>query len=199
MYIKIEPVQCVVPQISFKRDRTSNVIKQSELRLYQDAQALLDDLKGQVDEYQRVIELQSLRLIDEKEQELNCHIKKVFDEKVESWEAEQSQWLAAAENKLSECLTEQKQYLCGLKKELKCAVVEMVKSKLSSITQDETLIRYLVDVLHTEIDDTSRSLKVDTTVTDSEVMLSIEDDERVICISTTELIMQLKKGLDALC
>ncbi|WP_155647758.1 hypothetical protein [Vibrio sp. CUB2] len=176
----------------------SNVIKQSELRLYEDAQTLLNSLKGRVDEYQCILEKEVLRLIEEKEQTLNAHIEQAFGDTVESWNAKQNQWLAEAEDKLSALLIEQRQDLLGVKEELKRTVVKLTQAQLASVSQDETLIRYLVDILHTLIDDASRCLKVESTFSDTGVILSVEDDERVICINTSELIAQLREGLDKL-
>ncbi|MHA2878931.1 hypothetical protein ACXZ7R_21365 [Vibrio campbellii] len=198
MYIEIESAQRAIPQISFKRDRGTNVIKQSELRLYEDAQTLLDSLKGRVDEYQCILEQEVLRLIEEKEQALNAHIEQVFGDTVESWNTKQNQWLAEAEDKLSALLIEQRQQLLGLKEELKRTVVKLTQAQLASVSQDETLISYLVDVLHSRIDDASRCLKVESNFSDTGVILSVEDDERVICINTSELIAQLREGLDTL-
>ncbi|MBE3681789.1 hypothetical protein [Vibrio parahaemolyticus] len=198
MYIEIESAQRAIPQISFKRDRGTNVIKQSELRLYEDAQTLLESLKGRVDEYQCILEQEVLRLIEEKEQTLNAHIEQVFGDTVESWNIKQNQWLAEAEDKLSALLIEQRQHLLGLKEELKRTVVKSTQAQLASVSQDETLISYLVDVLHKRIDDASRCLKVESTFSDTGVILSVEDDERVICINTSELIAQLREGLDTL-
>ncbi len=198
MYIEIESAQRAIPQISFKRDRGTNVIKQSELRLYEDAQTLLESLKGRVDEYQCILEEEVLRLIEEKEQTLNAHIEQVFGDTVESWNIKQNQWLAEAEDKLSALLIEQRQHLLGLKEELKRTVVKSTQAQLASVSQDETLISYLVDVLHKRIDDASRCLKVESTFSDTGVILSVEDDERVICINTSELIARLREGLDTL-
>ncbi|MDN4732392.1 hypothetical protein QYZ42_02995 [Vibrio parahaemolyticus] len=198
MYIEIESAQRAIPQISFKRDRGTNVIKQSELRLYEDAQTLLESLKGRVDEYQCILEQEVLRLIEEKEQTLNAHIEQVFGDTVESWNIKQNQWLAEAEDKLSALLIEQRQHLLGLKEELKRTVVKSTQAQLASVSQDETLISYLVDVLHKRIDDASRCLKVESTFSDTGVILSVEDDERVICINTSELIARLREGLDTL-
>ncbi|EHR6926748.1 hypothetical protein KUK83_004626 [Vibrio parahaemolyticus] len=166
--------------------------------MYEDAQTLLDSLKGRVDEYQCILEQEVLRLIEEKEQTLNAHIEQVFGDTVESWNAKQNQWLAEAEDKLSALLIEQRQHLLGLKAELKRTVVKLTQAQLASVSQDETLIRYLVDILHTRIDDASRCLKVESTFSDTGVILSVEDDERVICIDTSELIAQLREGLDTL-
>ncbi len=115
MYIEIESAQRAIPQISLKRDRRSNVVKKSELHLYQQAQSLLDNLKGRVDEYQSILEQEVLQLIEEKEQALNAHIALVFNETLESWNAKQSQWVTEAEDKLSALLTEQSHILQALK------------------------------------------------------------------------------------
>ena len=198
MYIEIESAQRAIPQISFKRDRRSNVVKKSELRLYQQAQSLLDSLKGRVDEYQSILEQEVLRLIEEKELTLNTHIDQVFSETVESWSIKQSQWLTEAEDKLSALLAEQSHILLALKDELKYSVSGAIQSRLASFSQDETLIQYLADALHLEIDDANHSLKVDKVTSETGVILSIENDERLICINTSELIAQLRKSLDIL-
>lgn len=198
MYIEIESAQRAIPQISLKRDRRSNVVKKSELHLYQQAQSLLDNLKGRVDEYQSILEQEVLQLIEEKEQALNAHIALVFNETLESWNAKQSQWLTEAEDKLSALLTEQSHILQALKGELKCSMVGAIQSRLASFSQDETLIQYLVDARHSEIDDVSNGLKVDKVTSETGVTLSIENDERLICINTFELIEKLRKSLDTL-
>ncbi|AMF96288.1 hypothetical protein [Vibrio harveyi] len=198
MYIEIESAQRVIPQICFVKNRESNVIKQSEILLYKKAQTLLDSLEMRVDEYQNILEQEVHRLLEEKEQTLNAHIEQAFSVAIKNWNAKQNQWFAEAEEKLSTLLIEQRQQLLGLREELKCAVVRKTQAQLTKVGQDETLIEYLVDILHTQIDDANRCLKVERSLSDSGVILSIEDDERIICINTSELIAQLRESLDAL-
>ena len=198
MYIEIESAQRAIPQISLKRDRRSNVVKKSELRLYQEAQSLLESLKGRVSEYQSILEQEVLQLIEEKELALNAHITQVFSATLESWNTKQSQWFTEAEDKLSLLLTEQNNILQALKGELRCSMVGAVQSRLVSFSKDDALIQYLVDALHSEIDDVSRGLKVDKITSEGGVTLSVENDERLIRINTSELIEQLRKSLDVL-
>lgn len=198
MYIEIEPAQRAIPQISLKRDRRSNVIKKSELRQYQEAQSLLESLKGRVSEYQSILEQEVLQLIEEKELALNAHITQVFSATLESWNTKQSQWFTEAEDKLSLLLTEQNNILQALKDELRCSMVGAVQSRLVSFSKDDALIQYLVDALHSEIDDVSRGLKVDKITSEGGVTLSVENDERLIRINTSEIIEQLRKSLDVL-
>lgn len=198
MYIEIDSELGAIPQISFKRDRASNVIKQSEFYLYEDAKTLLDSLRERVCEYQSILEHEVLLLIKEKEQALNVHINQLCSEKLESLETKQKQWFTEAEKQLSAVLTEQSQSLQALKSELKSSVVIALKSELMQLNQNEMLIQYLVEILHTQIDDVDHRLKVDTTSSDTGVSLSIEDDEQLICINTSDLVEKLKKSLDVL-
>lgn len=196
MYIEIESSQRSIPCISFKRDCDSNVIKKSELRLYKQAQTLLDRVKGRVGDYQSILEQEVIRLFDEKEKSLNTYMEKVFKDSLERWNSEKKQWLADAEEKLSALLIEQSQSILAIKDELKRAVVMVVQSKLGDISRNETLIQHLVEVLHMQIDDASRCLKVDSHLSETGVTLFIEDDERCITIDTSDLIAQLRMSLD---
>ncbi|MDR5014431.1 hypothetical protein RF663_09355 [Aeromonas veronii] len=196
MYIEIESSQRSIPCISFKRDCDSNVIKKSELRLYKQAQTLLDSVKGRVGDYQSILEQEVIRLFDEKEKSLNTYMEKVFKDSLERWNSDKKQWLADAEEKLSALLIEQSQSFLAIKDELKRAVVMVVQSKLGDISRNETLIQHLVEVLHMQIDDASRCLKVDSHLSETGVTLFIEDDERCISIDTSDLIAQLRMSLD---
>ncbi|MEI8671607.1 hypothetical protein P4S52_06165 [Vibrio sp. SA48] len=119
MYIEIDPEQRVIPQITLKRERSSNVIKKSEVRLFHEAQALLMAIEEQTQEHQKILEKQVLRMIEDKEQALNEYVEKAYDKVMESWLRQQSEWFEHAQHQLAELLNDQQNNFNQVKQELK--------------------------------------------------------------------------------
>ncbi|MEZ8699060.1 hypothetical protein AB6D84_18180 [Vibrio lentus] len=198
MYIEIEPEQRVIPQITLKRRRSSNVIKKSEVRLFHEAQALLMAIEEQTQEHQKILEKQVLRMIEDKEQALNEYVEKAYDKVIESWLRQQSEWFEHAQHQLAELLNDQQNNFNQVKQELKRSIASSVNSRLTKLNQSDHLIGHLVELLHAEIDDEARNLSVKKVTQEDGVVLTIENEDSIISINTVSLINELRAGLDQL-
>ena len=79
MYIELEPEQRVIPKITFKRSHNSNVIKKSEVRCFQEAQALVMAMQERADECQSILEQQVIQMIEDKEKALNEYVEESYN------------------------------------------------------------------------------------------------------------------------
>ncbi|MBD1566201.1 hypothetical protein [Vibrio sp. S12_S33] len=198
MYIEIDPEQRVIPQITLKRERSSNVIKKSEVRLFHEAQALLMAIEEQTQEHQKILEKQVLRMIEDKEQALNEYVEKAYDKVMESWLRQQSEWFEHAQHQLAELLNDQQNNFNQVKQELKRSIATSVSSRLTKLNQSDHLIGHLVELLHSEIDDEARNLSVKKITQGDGVVLTIENEDSIISINTISLVNELRAGLDQL-
>ena len=198
MYIELEPEQRVIPKITFKRSHNSNVIKKSEVRCFQEAQALVMAMQERADECQSILEQQVIQMIEDKEKALNEYVEESYNNVIENWVEWQNDWFDNAESKLGDLLNAQQKQLDELKEELKASMVRAVKERLVKLNQSEHLIGHLIEVLHEEVGDEARNLSVDKTVEDNSVTLSIENEDSIVSINTASLITELRASLDQL-
>lgn len=201
MYIEIEPKEKQIPQlaqVAFKRQRESNVIKKSELRIYHTAKALLMALESRLDEYQVQLELQLEQMIEDKEQALNTAIDEAYQFAIDSWSVQQQQWLNMAEQRLEKLLVEQEEMLILLKEDIKHAIISAIQSRLTKISQSDNLICHLIEVLHAEVDDEMKQFSVEQTRDSNGITLTIENQDSVLSINTGELVEELYQGLASL-
>lgn len=195
LYIEIEPAEKRIPQISLKRHRDSNVIKKAELRTYHEARALLMAMEERVSEYQAIVEQQVTQMIEDKEQSLNDHINKAYQSVIDGWFVQQKHWLDTAEERLEHLLAEQEESLALLKDEIKHSIISAIQSRLTKLSQSDNLICHLIQVLHGEVEDEMKSLKVEQVRDNHGVTLSIENQDSIISINTAELINELHTAL----
>lgn len=195
MYIEIEPAEKRIPQISLKRHRDSNVIKKAELRTYHEARALLMAMEERVSEYQAIVEQQVTQMIEDKEQSLNDHINKAYQSVIDAWFVQQKHWLDTAEERLEHLLAEQEESFVLLKDEIKHSIISAIQSRLTKLSQSDNLICHLIEVLHGEVEDEMKSLKVEQVRDNHGVTLSIENQDSIISINTAELINELHTAL----
>ncbi|EGR0593630.1 hypothetical protein U3G80_001395 [Vibrio cholerae] len=195
MYIEIEPAEKRIPQISLKRHRDSNVIKKAELRIYHEARALLMAMEERVSEYQAIVEQQVTQMIEDKEQSLNDHINNAYQSVIDGWFVQQKHWLDTAEERLEHLLAEQEESLALLKDEIKHSIISAIQSRLTKLSQSDNLICHLIEVLHGEVEDEMKSLKVEQVRDNHGVTLSIENQDSIISINTAELINELHIAL----
>ncbi|CAB1261413.1 Uncharacterised protein [Vibrio cholerae] len=195
MYIEIEPAEKHIPQISLKRHRDSNVIKKAELRIYHEARALLMAMEERVSEYQAIVEQQVTQMIEDKEQSLNDHINNAYQSVIDGWFVQQKHWLDTAEERLEHLLAEQEESLALLKDEIKHSIISAIQSRLTKLSQSDNLICHLIEVLHGEVEDEMKSLKVEQVRDNHGVTLSIENQDSIISINTAELINELHIAL----
>lgn len=195
LYIEIEPAEKRIPQISLKRHRDSNVIKKAELRIYHEARALLMAMEERVSEYQAIVEQQVTQMIEDKEQSLNDHINNAYQSVIDGWFVQQKHWLDTAEERLEHLLAEQEESLALLKDEIKHSIISAIQSRLTKLSQSDNLICHLIEVLHGEVEDEMKSLKVEQVRDNHGVTLSIENQDSIISINTAELINELHIAL----
>ncbi|MEO3737395.1 hypothetical protein [Shewanella baltica] len=196
MYIEINSLHRLVPQIAFKKERHSNVIKKSDLLIYNEAKALLSALEERVEQYQQMLEEQVVQLIEEKEQALNLHANNLYNEIEAEFQVNQERWFDEANQQLVDIVEEQHRSLSLLKDELKNQLAETVKLRLTELSLNEYLIGHLVDLLHTEIDDQARNLSVEHTYVNGFAVLTIENDDKVISIETQSIVEALRTSLE---
>lgn len=196
LYIEINSLHRLVPQIAFKKERHSNVIKKSDLLIYNEAEALLSALEERVEQYQQMLEEQVVQLIEDKEQALNLHANNLYNEIEEEFHVNQDRWFDEANQQLVDIVEEQQRSLSLLKDELKNRLAETVKLRLTELSLNEYLIEHLVDLLHAEIDDPARNLSVEHTHVNGFSVLTIENDDKVISIETQSIIEALRTSLE---
>ncbi|ASU22422.1 hypothetical protein CCZ37_07375 [Vibrio qinghaiensis] len=195
MYIEIEPAEKGIPQITFKRNRNSNVIKKAELHIYHEARALLMAMEDRQSEYQAIVEQQVIEMIEDKERSLNSHINETYQAVVDQWIAQQKHWLDTAEERLESLLLEQEKNLVFLKDEIKHSIISAIQSRLTKFSQSDNLICHLTEVLHGEVEDEMKALKVELVRDNNGVTLTIENQDSIVSINTAELVNELYIGL----
>ncbi|GLT17470.1 hypothetical protein GCM10007938_12470 [Vibrio zhanjiangensis] len=198
MYIELEPEQRVIPKITFKRSRNSNIIKKSDVRCFQEAQALVMAMQEHADECQSILEQQVIQMIEDKEKALNEYVEESYNNVIENWVEWQNDWFDNAESKLAELLSAQQKQLNELKEELKESVITAVKARLVKLNQSEHLISHLIEVLHAEVEDEAKNLSVEKTIEEDGVTLTIENEDSIVSINTASLIAELRSSLDQL-
>ncbi|MCO4174533.1 hypothetical protein K8D10_22575 [Aeromonas veronii] len=195
MYVVINPAEKVIPQISLKRNLDSNVIKKAELIIYYEARASLMAIEERVTECQAVVEQQVIQMIDDKEQSLNAHINEAYQSVIDGWLTQQKHWLDTAEERLENLLAEQEKCMALLKDEIKHSIITAIQSRLTKISQSDNLICHLIEVLHGEAEDEMKSLKVELVSDNHGVTLTIENQDNIISINSSELVNELHTAL----
>ncbi|GHW44723.1 hypothetical protein VCSRO56_3608 [Vibrio cholerae] len=196
MYIELDALHKVIPKVGFVRPLHSNLIKRSEFATYQESKALIMALEEKVKEYQKLLEEQVLLILEEKELLLTSVIEEEYQKLANAWKEQQIEWFKVAENELARHLKEQEEAIIDVKRELKHQIVSEVQARLTKVTHSEKLISHLVDVLHSEMDDSCKALQVDTDRHEDGVILSIENEDRIITIDSRRIIDELKRGLE---
>lgn len=195
MFIEIDSSYKLTPQLIFKGDETG-IIKKSQIRRYSDANALLKAIENRVQEYQDMIELKTNQLIEEKQNELDEHVKQLkFIAEQEVIESQQV-WIDKAEQQLVVLLSSQEKKLNDAVTGVKRKTEQAVRDRLIKMNQSDSLIKYLIDALHNEINDLEKSLEVVQAHSDQGTLLTIENDECVISINTQELMAELKNCIE---
>ncbi|STO45228.1 hypothetical protein [Grimontia hollisae] len=198
MYIELDASQKAIPRVGFVRSRQSNLIKRSEIATYQESKALIMALEEKVKEYQALLEEQVLVMLEEKEQLLNNAIEEEYLKLSDAWQEQQIEWFNVAEKELARHLREQEEAVSEIKRELKHQIASEIQARLTKLTHSEKLISHLVEVLHSEMDDVCKELQVETKQQEDGVILTIENEDRIITIDSKTIVEELKRGLDAI-
>lgn len=196
MYIEIESADKGVPQITFKQNLNTNIIKKSELNIYHEARALLMAMEDHLSDYQAVLEQKVIQMIEDKEQFLNFRINNTYQSVVEQWVEQQKRWLDTAEERLESLLEEEEKKINLLKDEIKKSIISAIQSRMTKLSQSDSLICHLIEFLHGEAEDEMKTLNVDHVRDNNGVTLTIENQDSIISISTSELIHELYIGLE---
>ncbi|AQS37653.1 hypothetical protein FM037_21970 [Shewanella psychropiezotolerans] len=198
MYIEINSDQRTIPQILFKKERHSNVIKKSDVLIYTEAKSLLSALEERVEQYQQLVEEQVVHLIEEKEQALNLHVADLHNEMEDKLMVNQALWFEKANQQLTELVAAQYHSLNTLKDELKSTIATKVKSRLPSLSLNEAVIGHLIDLLHKAIDDEDNTLSVEQVFENGGVVLTIESEDNLVSIDTLSIVEELGRSLDSI-
>ena len=198
MFIKIDSSYRTIPQIIFKQERDSNVIKKSDLINYADAKWLLLAVEKWVEQYQQQLEIEVVDLIEVKEQELNNHVVDLYDEMDEKLKTNQAIWFEKANQQLVELVEAQYQSLTTLKDELKSTLATKIKSRLPSLNLNEAVIANLIDLLYEAIDDEDKTLSVKQEINNGGLVLTIENENNLVSIDTLSIIEELDHILDSI-
>ncbi|CAH8238600.1 MULTISPECIES: hypothetical protein [Vibrio] len=198
MYIELDASQRDIPQIAFKKPRHSNLIKKSELALYSESRILLRALEARVNEYQGILEQQVITMLEDKDQGLNEYLTNVYQEVTQDWQSQQNEWFKCAELEFARHLEQQQEMLEEIKRDLKQSIAMAIERRFSSLKQSETLITYLTEVLHNEMDDQLRELNITKNYHENGVLLTIESEDSVISIDTQNIVNELRVSLGLL-
>ncbi|HCD1298636.1 TPA: hypothetical protein I7690_RS22340 [Vibrio parahaemolyticus] len=166
--------------------------------MYQESRALLIAMEDKVTEYQRLLENQILELIEEKERELNESISKEYKKIADEWVEQQMDWFFSAEQILSEKLIGIERMVSEIKNELKTQIALAVSSRLTKLSQSENLINHLIDVLHAELEDEAKTLKIQRQEMADGVALTIENSDSVVSINTQKIVEELRGVLESI-
>ncbi|MCX8985956.1 hypothetical protein [Citrobacter portucalensis] len=197
MYLVLDVKNASVPQITLKKNN-SNVIKKEDIKIYDDARSLLSGLEELVAQYESSLEQQVEEIIKEKEKELNEYLEDLCREQQILYDAQNAKLVEKAEQAFMSLLQSQEEYLDGFWRDLKRSTTLAIQERLDKFCNQEKLINYLTDLLHTEIDDEAKKLKVERKCDGQGVALTIEDDDRIVSVNTKTLIQELQGILDKL-
>lgn len=197
MFIEIDSSHKLTPQLIFKGDETG-IIKKSQVKRYSDAKALLTAVENRVQEYQNVLELKTNQLIEVKQNELEEHIKQLKISAEQQVIASQQTWFDNAEEQLKALLSSQEEKLIDAVTKVKINTEKAVRERLIKMSQSDSLIKYLIDALHNEINDIEKSLNVVQSHSEQGTLLTIENDECIISINTQELMAELKNCIESI-
>lgn len=195
MFIEIDSSYKLTPLLIFEGDETG-IIKKSQIKRYSDANALLKAIENRVQEYQDMIELKTNQLIEEKQNELNEHVKQLKLSAEQQITESQETWFDKAEQQLAVLLSSQEKKLNDAVIGVKRKTEQAVRNRLIKMNQSDSLIKYLIDALHNEINDLEKSLEVVQSHSDQGTSLTIENDECIISINTQELMAELKNCIE---
>lgn len=195
MFIEIDSSYKLTPQLIFKGDETG-IIKKSQIKRYSDANALLKAIENRVQEYQDMIELKTNQLIEEKQNELDEHVNQLKFLADQQITESQQIWFDKAEQQLTVLLSSQEKKLNDAVTGVKRKTEQAVRNRLIKMNQSDSLIKYLIDALHNEINDIEKSLEIVQSHSDQGTLLTIENDQCIISINTQELMIELKNCIE---
>ncbi|EMA4781819.1 hypothetical protein U3C50_001533 [Providencia rettgeri] len=195
MFIEIDSSYTLTPKLIFKGS-DNGVVKKSQIRKYSDAKALLVSIENRVEEYQYILENKTNQLIKEKQNELNKHIEELKSLAEQQITSSQKEWFSKAEQQLELLLSHQKDRFNNVISEVKCKVEKAVRNRLVRMNQSDSLIKYVIEVMHNEINDTKKILQVVHSKSAQGTLLTIENDDCIITINTQELISELKNCIE---
>ncbi|EKT64615.1 hypothetical protein [Providencia burhodogranariea] len=195
MFIEIDSSYKLTPQLVFKGDETG-IVKKSQIKRYSDANALLIAIENRVQEYQKMIEDNTKKLIEAKQNELNEHIKQLKISAEQQITASKKKWFENADKQLKILLASQEKKLNDAVTDVKRQTEQAVRNRLIKMNQSDSLIKYLIDALHNEINDLEKSLEVVQSHSEQGTLLTIENDECIISINTQELMIELKNCIE---
>ncbi|HHL2502321.1 TPA: hypothetical protein ACQ301_004454 [Yersinia enterocolitica] len=196
LFIEIELSHKAIPKLIFKGDRQSGVIKKAHVRKYSNAQALLVAIEGQVHKYQEIIEQQTIKMIEDKEDELNEEVRRLQTSCLHQLVASKQEWFEKAEIQLKECIDAQEMKINKVIDDVANRAEISIRNKLISMNQAEELIGYLTDALHSELNDVKKSLVVVQTYDHQGVTLTIENEDGMVTVNTQEILLELQSCLD---
>ncbi|HDI3146091.1 TPA: hypothetical protein PMB22_003547, partial [Vibrio cholerae] len=104
----------------------------------------------------------------------------------------------SAEQILSEKLTEIDRMVSEVKNELKTQIASAVSSRLAKLSQSESLISHLIEVLHAELEDEAKTLKVKRQKMADGVALTIENSDSVVSINSQKIVEELRGVLESI-
>ncbi|AWS50754.1 hypothetical protein [Providencia rettgeri] len=195
MFIEIDSSYTLTPKLIFKGSE-GGVIKKSQIRKYSDAKALLLSIENRVEEYQNILENKVNKLIKERQNELNKHVDELNSLAEQQVASSQKEWFSKAEQQLDLLLSNQEDRFNNMISEVKCKVEKAVRNRLIRMNQSDSLIKYVIEVMHNEINDTEKMLQVVHSKSAQGTLLTIENDDCIITINTQELISELKSCIE---
>lgn len=196
MFIEIESSYKVIPKLIFNGNQQSGVIKKSCVRKYSNAKALLMAIEGQVHKYQKIIEQQTIQIIEDKEAQLNAQVKYLQESYIHQLATSKQEWFEKADIQLESSIDAQEVRINEVIDDVRNRAEISICKKLLSMNQSENLIGYLTDALHAELNDVKRSLVVVKSYDDEGVTLTIENEDGMVTVNTQELLLELKSCLD---
>ncbi|EJG1451095.1 hypothetical protein CR445_RS21925, partial [Vibrio parahaemolyticus] len=111
---------------------------------------------------------------------------------------QQMDWFFSAEQILSEKLIGIERMVSEIKNELKTQIALAVSSRLTKLSQSENLINHLIDVLHAELEDEAKTLKIQRQEMADGVALTIENSDSVVSINTQKIVEELRGVLESI-
>lgn len=198
MYLVLDVKNKSVPQIGFKKKDDSNLIKKEEIIIFEDAKSLLSGLQTMVFQYQRTLEQQVEEMIQKKEEELNEHLENLCREQKILYQNNNAKLVEKAEQAVMSLIQSQEEYFYNFWRDLKRSTILAIQARLNRFCTQEKLINYLIELLHSELEDEEKKLKVERSSDEQGVSLIIENDDQIASINTKTLIQMLQDILGEL-
>ncbi|WP_246585520.1 hypothetical protein [Yersinia kristensenii] len=153
-------------------------------------------IEGQVHKYQKIIEQQTIQMIEDKEAQLNAQVKYLQESYIHQLATSKQEWFEKADIQLESSIDAQEVRINEVIDDVRNRAEISICKKLLSMNQSENLIGYLTDALHAELNDVKRSLVVVKSYDDEGVTLTIENEDGMVTVNTQELLLELKSCLD---